>query len=177
MPMISRSESCLVVIDLQAKLMPAIEGAEAVIANAGRLLKGAHLFGVPTLATEQNPTRLGSTVDGVELGATPVLAKMHFDATADDAVREALWLERTLLLTGCEAHVCVLQTALGLADLGARVVVVEDAVGSRAPANKAAALARLRADGIEIATTEMVLFEWAESAEDPAFKSLLSLVK
>jgi nicotinamidase-related amidase len=73
--------------------------------------------------------------------------------------------------------VCVLQTALGLLDRSRRVYVVADAVGSRRPENKKAALRRLERAGAEVVTTEMVIFEWLGSAEDPAFKSVIALVK
>ena len=82
-----------------------------------------------------------------------------------------------LVLAGCEAHICVLQTALGLIDAGHEVIVVEDAVGSRRPENRLAALQRLARHGAEIVTTEMVIFEWLGAATNPAFKSALAIVK
>ena len=81
------------------------------------------------------------------------------------------------MLAGCEAHVCVLQTALGLLDRSRRVYVVADAIGSRRPENKEAALRRLERAGAEIVTTEMVIFEWLRTAEDPDFKAVMALVK
>ena len=82
-----------------------------------------------------------------------------------------------MVVAGCEAHVCVLQTALGLLAAGKRVHVVRDAVGSRRPESKAAALERLARHGAEIVTTEMVLFEWLESAEHPRFREIVALIK
>ena len=82
-----------------------------------------------------------------------------------------------IVLAGAEAHVCVLQTALGLLDRSRRVFVVADAVGSRRPENKKAALRRLERAGAEVVTTEMLIFEWLGSAEHPAFKSVIALVK
>ena len=82
-----------------------------------------------------------------------------------------------LVICGMEAHVCVLQSALGFQQAGYRPVVVADAVSSRAPANREAALLRLRENGIEVATTEMVLFEWLGEAGTPEFKELSRLIK
>jgi len=159
--------------------MPAIAGADEVVANAGRLLAAAEELGVPVLSTEQNPKGLGPTVP--ELARPddhhPVVAKMTFDSCLASGVMDGLPPGHHIVVAGAEAHVCVLQTALGLLDRSRRVFVVADAVGSRRPENKKAALRRLERAGAEIVTTEMVIFEWLGSAENPAFKSVIALVK
>ena len=159
--------------------MPAIDGADEVMANAGRLLAAAEQLGVPVLMTEQNPKGLGPTVSELTRpeGAVRVVAKMEFDACRARGVVDALPPGHHIVVAGCEAHVCVLQTVLGLLDRSRRAYVVADAIGSRRPENKAAALARLDRAGAEIVTTEMVLFEWLGSADDPAFKPVVALVK
>jgi nicotinamidase-related amidase len=178
-PILDRGRSVLCLVDLQQKLMPAIAGADEVLANAGRLLAAAEELHVPVVSTEQNPKGLGSTV--AELARPddphPVVAKMTFDSCRAGGVMAALPAGHHIVLAGAEAHVCVLQTALGLLDRSRRVYVVADAVGSRRPENKEAALRRLERAGAEIVTTEMVIFEWLGSAEDPAFKSVIALVK
>ena len=159
--------------------MRAIDGAEEVVANAGRLLSAAEALELPVLSTEQNPKGLGPTVPELARpdGARPVVAKMCFDASQASAVLDALPPGHHIVIAGCEAHVCVLQTALGLLDRSRRVYVVADAIGSRRPENKEAALRRLDRAGAEIVTTEMVIFEWLRTAEDPAFKAVMALVK
>lgn len=157
--------------------MPAIHDADAVAANAGRLLAAAQALSVPVLHTEQNPKGLGPTVPELVPAAGAALAKMTFDAGRDPEVAEALPADGAIVVAGCEAHVCVLQTVLGLLDRGRPVYVVADAVGSRAPANKEAALRRLDRRGAEIVTTEMVIFEWLETAEDPQFRSVMGLIR
>src|SRR5947209_5226593 len=82
-----------------------------------------------------------------------------FSATAAPGLLEALPAGRELVVCGCEAHVCVLQTVLGLIAAGRRVWLVEDATGSRSPENRAAAIRRMAAHGAEVVTTEMVVFE------------------
>jgi nicotinamidase-related amidase len=179
MPILDRTRSVLCLIDLQEKLMRAIDGADEVVANAGRLLSAAEELGVPVVSTEQNPEGLGPTVAELARpdGDHPVVAKMTFDSCRAGGVMDALPAGHHLVLAGCEAHVCVLQTALGLLERSRRVYVVADAVGSRNPDNKQAALRRLERAGAEIVTTEMVVFEWLGSAEDPSFKSVIALVK
>jgi len=178
-PALDRRRSILCLIDLQERLMPAIDGGPDVIANAGRLLSAAEELGVPVLMTEQNPAGLGPTVPELARpeGDVPVVAKMEFDACRAKGVVDRLPAGHHIVVAGCEAHVCVLQTVLGLLDRSRRTYVVADAIGSRRPENKAAAVARLDRAGAEIVTTEMVLFEWLGSADDPAFKSVIALIK
>jgi nicotinamidase-related amidase len=179
MPMLDRTRSVLCLIDLQERLVPAIDGGGEVVANAGRLLAAAEELGVPVLMTEQNPEGLGPTVPELARpdGAVPVVAKMEFDACRARGVVESLPPGHHVVVGGMEAHVCVLQTVLGLLDRSRRVYVAADATGSRRPESKAAALARLERAGAEIVTTEMVLFEWLGTADDPSFKTVIGLVK
>jgi len=179
MPTLDRSRSVLCLIDFQERLMPAIAGGEEVVANAGRLLAAAEALGVPVVSTEQNPKGLGGTVAELARpdGAHPVVAKMTFDACRASGVIDALPPGHHIVVAGCEAHVCVLQTVLGLLDRSRRPYVVADAIGSRRPESKEAAVRRLERAGAEIVTTEMVLFEWLATADDPAFKPVIALVK
>ncbi|SFC66240.1 Nicotinamidase-related amidase [Bosea sp. CRIB-10] len=176
MHLMNAKRSRLVIIDFQARLMPAIHDGTRLLANAGRLVAAAKLLDVPIVMTEQNPAGLGSTVS--ELAeAAPAIAKMSFDACAAPAFIEAIAGDDDLVLCGCEAHVCFGQTALSLLEHKRRVLVVQDAVGSRVPESKEVSLRRLERHGAEIVTTEMVVFEWLRSAEHPQFRAALKLVK
>lgn len=202
--MLLQVEECqLVLVDYQQRLMPHIHEGQAVLANAVRLARIAALLQVPTWATEQSPDGLGGTVEALEpLVAGRVLAKTAFDgapvllpklrpparaqqggnarslpkhlqkpAAAPAAERE------TIVLAGCETHVCLMQTALGLLDEELDVWVVTDACSSRTERNRDAAFDRLAGAGAELVTTEMVAFEWLRHAEHPRFKEVLALVK
>jgi nicotinamidase-related amidase len=83
----------------------------------------------------------------------------------------------TIVIAGCEAHVCLLQTALELLEEEFEVWVVTDACSSRSERNRDAAFDRLAGNGAELVTTEMVAFEWLRTAEHPAFNEVLGLVK
>ncbi len=174
---INHETSALLAVDFQARLMPVIEDGAAAVANARRLLAAADMLGVPVLFTEQNPRGLGGTVPELEVGAHgAVLPKMTFDACrAEDAGK--LPDRREIVVAGCEAHICVLQTVFGLLDMGRRVYVVEDAIGSRRPDSKAAAIRRMAQHGAEIVTTEMVVFEWLATAAHPRFREVVALIK
>ncbi len=82
-----------------------------------------------------------------------------------------------IVIAGVEAHVCLLQTALDMLEEEFEVWVVTDACSSRLEANRDAAFDRLAGNGAELVTTEMVAFEWLRSADHPAFKDMLALIK
>jgi nicotinamidase-related amidase len=174
--------SVLFVVDVQERLLPAMADPGAVEAGAARLMRGARRLGVPLLVTEHYPQGIGPTVASLAGLCTPGerVGKIHFSCADEPGVRDVLSLlapRRQAVLCGIEAHVCVLQSALGLSALGWQVSVVADAVGSRRDGDRNVALARLEAAGITIVTTEMVLFEWLGRAGTDAFKDLLKLIK
>jgi nicotinamidase-related amidase len=172
------ADSTFLIIDIQARLMPAIHDGPAVVAAAARLAAGAALLDVPVVATEQNRAALGATLDEVGRHARAVFQKTHFSAVDEPGFES--WLPNargTIFLAGCEAHVCVLQTAIDLARAGRRVAVVADACGSRRCADRDFALQRARTRGIDVVTVEMVLFEWLGSCDHPRFRDVLRLVK
>lgn len=177
MPALDRDTSALLVIDFQARLMPAIADGAAAVANARRLLDAARLLEVPVLFTEQNPAGLGPTVPELTAGGGAVAHKMSFDACRAPDFVAGLPKRRDLVVCGCETHVCVLQSVLGLLRLGRRVFLVRDAVGSRRAESKETAIRRMEKNGAEIVTTEMVAFEWLATAEDPRLREVLRLVK
>jgi nicotinamidase-related amidase len=170
--------SRLILIDLQARLMPAIDDGASVLARCLLLGRAARLLGVPVLATEQNPAGLGANLDEVRALADRSFAKISFDATGEPDFVEALaGARRALVVAGCEAHVCVLQTVLGLRERGLPVALVADAVGTRRPADRAAALERAAQAGAEIVSAEMIVFEWLRRSDHPRFREALALVR
>ncbi len=205
--LLDADECQLVLVDYQTRLMPAIADSANVLANAVRLARMAQALGVPVLATEQNPDKLGASAPelGEVLAAAKarVLSKMAFSACADgltDWLRPAerkvpagnarslpkhlqkvappaAAVRGTVVIAGCEAHVCLLQTALELLEEEFEVWVVTDACGSRTERNRDAAYDRLAGNGAELVTTEMVAFEWLRSAQHPQFRDVQALIK
>jgi isochorismate hydrolase len=102
---------------------------------------------------------------------------MHFDAVREPEFLATFPADRQIVVAGCEAHVCVQQTVLGLLDARRKVYIVRDALGSRHPENKETAIRRMERHGAEVVTTEMVVFEWLESAEHPRFRDAVALIK
>lgn len=197
--------SQLVLVDYQEKLMPAITGGDAAVANAVLLAKTARLLGIPVWGTEQNPTKLGPNAPAVRELCDRTLSKMSFSAVPDgllDLIRPPLPAPRQsgnarslpkhlqkpaqptspqrpdIVIAGCEAHVCLLQTALELLEEDdLEIWVVTDACSSRTERNRDAAFDRLAAAGAELVTTEMVAFEWMRDCRHPAFRDVLQLIK
>jgi nicotinamidase-related amidase len=170
--------SALLVIDLQARLMPAIHEGQEVLAAAHRLAQVARMVEVPVIGTLQNREKLGAMPDAITALCDRLVGKTSFDACAEDGLIDALpGNRRELIVTGCEAHVCVLQTVLGLRARGLRVRIAADATGSRRPSDKSMALQRMQAAGAELLTTEMVMFEWLRGSGHPRFRDMLKLIR
>ena len=178
--LIRSGDSVLVVIDMQERLVPAMQAPARTIRNARTLLRAATTLGVPVLLTEQYPEGLGRTVPEIaSVAPGEPLRKMHFSCMEDpgfDAAFRALG-RRQAVLAGMEAHICVVQTAASLLEHGIEVFVVSDASASRTLDSERACIDRLAAGGAGIVTTEMVVFEWLGRAGTPAFKELLPLIR
>lgn len=173
----SPTGSTLVLVDYQHRLMPMIHDGAQAVARALRLADAARELGIRVLGTEQNPAGLGPNDEAVRQRCASTLAKMHFDA-CEDGLLELLGSDPAeVVIAGCEAHVCLLQTALGLLRAGRRVWVVADACGSRSAQDHALAMQRLQQAGATLVSTEMVVFEWLRSCTHPRFKPVLALVK
>lgn len=178
MPTLRAHNSCVLVVDMQTGLLPAIASRDELLNCARRLVQGARLLGVPVLGTEHQPHKIGPMDASIHGLIDHIVHKTHFDATREPAFHAALPRRRhKVLLIGTEAHVCVLQTGLGLASLGYSPVLVADCIGSRDLADKEAAIHRWSHEGLEVITLEMALFEWLETSEHPAFREVLALVK
>lgn len=173
---IKASESVLLIIDLQGRLLPAIDGGEAVLSEATWLVDVAQALGVPVLATEHCPQRIGLTEQGLRAKLPPdcIVEKTHFSAISEGALLQVAAASRSQwVIAGTEAHVCVLQTVLDLLAIGHSVFVVDEAVGSRRSRDKELALRRMQQNGAEIVSREMVAFEWLECADAPMFREVL----
>ncbi len=173
--------SAVVLVDYQQRLLPAIHRGEQVIGEALLLADVALELGLVVIGTEQNPAGLGPNDERVSQRCASTLAKMHFDA-CEDGLLQALpegpdGAPIDVVIAGCEAHVCLMQTALGLRRAGHAVWVVAPACGSRKPEDHVLAMQRLAGAGAVIVSTEMVAFEWLHSCRHECFKPVLQRLK
>lgn len=177
-PLITREESLIVIIDVQERLMPAVINREKMIENTRRLLALSRVLNLPVIYTEQE--KLGPTVAEVkaEMPGAAAVPKLSFNCFFTDqfSARVHESKRKTLIIGGVEAHICVAQTALW-AHPRFRVHVVRDAISSRTADNLAVAVDRMRAGGVTITSTEMVIYELLQRAGTEEFKAILPLIK
>ncbi|MDR3560260.1 MAG: hydrolase [Negativicutes bacterium] len=178
---LSKTDSVLIVVDVQDKLLHVIHEWQGILDNTIKMIKFANLLRVPVVVTEQYPKGLGPTnadVAGLLTGVT-VREKTVFSAFKDEGFVADLKNTgaKTLVLLGIEAHICVAQTALEGLARGYNVQIISDAAGSRTPSNKEIGLAKIRQAGGVISSVEIALYEWLERSDGPEFKAILPLIK
>ncbi len=180
--LLDRNQCCLIVVDIQERLAPAMfDGGTEAIHNAGILMQAAKRLNVPTLVSEQYPRGLGRTVPQLAefMPADGPVEKLEFACPGNDgfAIRFNALNKKQAVIAGMEAHICVLQTAIKLSGQGIRVFVAADAVASRKKSSMDHAFARIEDAGGSIITTEMAVFEWLERAGSDDFKALSKLIQ
>ena len=180
--LLQRERTVLVVVDLQAKLLPAIAENDRVLGNNLLLLRLARVLALPVVLTTQYRKGLGPAVDAVLAEAPDVtpLDKVSFGCFGDDAflARLASFEKRDqLLVTGVESHICVMQTVLGALAHGYTVHLAGDAVGSRTEANRQVGLSRMERAGAYLSSAEMAAYELLGRSDGDAFKNMLPYFK
>jgi isochorismate hydrolase len=178
---LKRGSAALLIVDVQEKFIPVIDDMKTVETNIIRLINGCKLLGVPAFYTEQYSKGLGQTVSSLKEnleGIVPV-EKLHFSVCCEKELMHQLREKgyQQLIVTGIEAHVCVLQSSLDLIQEGFQAHVVVDAVSSRKSLDKEIALHRMASQGVTLTTTESVLFELVKVAGSNEFKQISKLVK
>ena len=152
------------VVDMQAKLVPAIDDHRRVIENTQKLLTAGQILGLPTLLTTQYEKGLGSTIPEIAEASIGVetIDKTCFGCFGSAGFRDSLGSRvesgSAILLCGVESHICVMQTALGALEAGYVVHVAADAVGSRTPDNRRIGLERMREAGAVITSAETAIY-------------------
>jgi nicotinamidase-related amidase len=179
--MLTARGSLLLVVDVQAGLARAVEASALRIHRTRLLLEAARRLAVPVIVSEHYPEGLGHTDPRLEplLGEAVILGKRAFSCWREPVLRTAIERagRRQIVVCGMETHVCVQQTALDLNEAGFATAIAADAAGSRRAEDRSLALERMRAHGIDIVTSEMVVFEWLERGEGEVFKALIPLIK
>jgi len=178
---ILRENSVGLVIDIQERLVPAMEENEVLVENCSKLIQGLQILGLPLLVTQQYTKGLGETIDEIKslIPDFQYIEKKDFSCLGEPVFAEklALSVARNVIICGIESHVCVLQTAIDLKEAGYNPVVVFDCVSSRSFDNVDLAAERFRYEGIMMTSMESILFELTRSAGASEFKEISKLVK
>ncbi len=178
---LGKDEVQILIVDVQERLVAAMEERERVVRNVGRLLALSKLFAIPVVVTEQYPRGLGASVPVVAeaIPEAERIEKLEFSCPDRREVSERMLAagRRKVVVAGMEAHVCVLQTCLDLLASGYAVHVVRDAVCSRSAEDKENALEMMRDAGAVITTAETVLFQVLGRAGTDEFKAISKLVR
>lgn len=186
--LVSRDDLVLVIVDIQARLAAVMDRKDDVIATVSRLARFAVLVAAPIIVTRQYPKGLGGTDEALERvllrlaeegGHIIGVDKTAFSCGNEPEFRDALAStgRKQVILTGMETHICVAQTALGLAGNGHQAQVVADACCARRVADHEIALRRLSAAGVVVTTAESVMYEAVGRAGTDEFRALLQIVK
>lgn len=178
---LEKEDCALLIVDIQERLAAVMKHREQVVKNNLRLIELAKLLNVPVIATEQYPKGLGHTVDEIKeaLPSYNPVEKLSFGCCGEPAFMEGLRRlgKKKVILTGMEAHICVLQTALGLVSEGYAVHAVSDAMCSRTKENWKVGLGIMRDAGSVITCTETVLFQLLKVAGTEEFKAVSRMIK
>ncbi len=178
-PRLTAENSLLLILDVQTRLLSEMWEAERIERNCAILARVARIFGIPVVVTEQNPARLGATVDAIQraLGEFSPREKMSFSAFPATTVEVEATGRKTILLCGLETHICVMQTGLDLIGAGYTLFAVSDAMSSRQEPNRRTGWERLKSAGALPTSTESAVFELMQTANSPHFKAILGLIK
>lgn len=170
---LSANDSLLLMVDFQAGLLPAIGDADAAVQEAAWLGGVAGELGVPVWLTEQAPEKIGHSVNMLteRLGPHQVWEKRHFGVTEEPGFMRALEAtgRRQVVICGAEAHICVLQSALGLLQSGYELYWLVDASVSRRRQEALLALARVQGHGGIGVSADMVAYEWLYRCDGELF--------
>lgn len=174
------------ICDLQEKFRNAIYEFPKVVSTTEKMLKACRVLDIPVFATTQLRAKLGETCPELQLDTPSGIKTMaHIDKSRFSMfvpeMRKALQdlgsEKREVVIVGIESHICVTQTTLDLLRDGHKVYVLADGVSSCNPQEVPIALARLRAEGAVVTTSESFLYECMGDANIGEFKAISGIVK
>lgn len=179
--MLDRKESLLLIIDVQERLVSALD-KDIVVKRTATMAQAAKIMEIPTIVTEQYSKGLGPTVSQVKSSLaknTPIIEKSAFSAVKEKGFLDVLksFNKKQIVICGIETHVCVHQTASDLIEEGYEVYIAKDACASRGKYEFKQGIERMQANGANISCMEIVLFEWLRSSKNPYFKEVQALIK
>lgn len=178
---LNNDNTILLIVDVQEKLLNAVYNKDIVLKNSKILASISKVLNIPAIITEQYPKGLGETITEIKSAVITdyYFEKVDFNALADKNLLNKLKQikKKQIILFGIETHICVHQTAYALINYGFDVILAKDACGSRSEFEYYSAIEEMKSYGVNIKTTEMIIFELLKSAKHPNFKEIQALIK
>ena len=177
---ILEDETLLLIMDMQEKLIKNIKGDQLLIFNIKKLIDACNLLNVRIAITEQNPLKLGMTLESVlDNNKYPKFEKMEFSCSKNDRFINYIkkYDFKNIIVCGIESHICILQTSIDLLTKGFNVLIPRDAIGSRSDIDNDTAFLRLISSGAVAATTESLICELCKSSNRKEFREISKILK
>ena len=177
---IPKKKTALLIMDAQAKIMNPIKNKDLILENIYKLLKSYEILGENIYLSEQNPSKLGSTIEKL-LPQTnfKTFEKMEFSIANNKQFNNELSFKKIkqLIICGFETHICIQQSVLGFLKNNFKVYLVADAMSSRKVIDHDIAVERMKLEGATLATSESIIFELCETSSRAEFKNISNIIK
>ena len=173
-------ETLLLIVDMQQKLINNIKDNQLLIFNIKKLIDTCNLLNVHIAITEQNPLKLGKTLDALlESKEYPKFEKMEFSCVKNKGFINYLKKHgfKNIIVCGIESHICILQTSVELLENGFNILIPRDAIGSRNELDNDTAFIRLVLSGAIASTTESLICELCKTSSRKEFKEISKILK
>ena len=166
--------------DIQdGKYLLSLFKAKTMMQVASRLMKYAKIMEIPVIVTTQNTKVFGDTCGSIKAHYHDRVKE--FDKTSfsmiTPEVSDAIGKNNSIVLYGCEAHVCLQQTCLDLLEEGRTVHLCTDGITSKNEGDRFSALRRMENAGAIVTTSESIMFEILKDSKNPKFKECLNVLK
>ena len=173
-------ETLLLIVDVQQKLIKNIKDNQQLIFNIKKLVDTCNLLNVRIAITEQNPLKLGKTLESITgNNEYPKFEKMEFSCSKNKKFINYIneYDFKNIIVCGIESHICILQTSIDLLQQGLNILIPRDAIGSRNEIDNETAFLRLILSGAVASTTESLICELCKTANRTEFRDVSKILK
>ena len=177
---ILENETLLLIVDVQQKLINNIKGSQLLIFNIKKLIDTCNLLNVNIAITEQNPLKLGITLESISNdNEYPKFEKMEFSCSENKNFLNYINKNnfKNIIVCGIESHICILQTSIDLLRKGFNILIPRDAIGSRNEIDNDTAFLRLILSGAVASTTESLICELCKTSNRQEFREVSKILK
>ncbi len=171
--------NCLLIIDIQEKIIRGIFNKDKIIKNMKKLIDAYQILEENIFVSEQNPIKLGTTIPELLPRARfEKIEKMEFSLVKIQEFLKVLKNKKitNLIVCGLETHICIQQTVLDCLQKGLEVTLISDAMGSRNKEDHEIALKRMIQGGAILTSTESIIFELCKTADRKEFKEIKNII-